>query len=118
MGTTCFFRAATLLETRVQTFTLRTIYPLSLVTGSTTAVTTVPITTAIVVIVITTAVGLVVGRCTSPGASCFHARVQAGTGTAVYELSFVSGDPTAVTIVPIAPAVVVVVIAPTITDIT
>jgi len=107
-----------LLECRVLTLALRAINPLSTVAGAPTTVTTIPITAAIVVVVVTSAIRFVVLLTALTGAfSFFHRGVFAFTILAVLELPRVASFSTTVAFVPIAAAVIVLIVTTPITEI-
>lgn len=107
-----------LLECRVFTLALRAINPLSLVAAAPTTVTTIPITAAIVVVVVTSAIRFVVLLTTYTGAFSFYIRgVFAFTILAVLELPRVARLSTAVAFVPVAAAVIVLIVTTRITKI-
>lgn len=105
-----------LLEFRVLTLALRAINPLSLVAAAPTTVTTIPITAAIVVVVVTSAIRFVVSLTAFTGAVSFRVRgVFTFTLLAVLELPSVARFSTAVAFVPIAAAVIVLIVTTLIT---
>jgi len=126
-GRTTLAGAATAVITRVDTLAFRAVNPLTFVTRCATAITTVPTTTTVVVVVITAAILLELGLCTlatALGLGRFFGRwcsrglwILAFTFRAVGILPLTTLGSAAITSVPLASAVVVVIIAIAITHI-